>query len=272
MKKILTVFALVAALLTVNIGTAFAQDTTPTAITGEIQLIEVVEDATTGESTVVVTLLDPVTNTTQQVTLSLANAESLGLVSTDPNTGLPVVDETLYGTETTIDGSLIIVTPEEEEAKHPVGESLSNYFGELLGVDYDAIMTAHDDGFGFGVIAQALWMANQLDGGTDTFNALLEAKKTGDYSGITLADGSTPENWGDVVKNLKKGENLGSVRSGKANSSTEDGSVSETNQNGKSDKSNGHGNSGGDTDNDGGNGKGKDNGKGNGNGNGKGKP
>jgi hypothetical protein len=92
-------------------------------------------------------------------------------------------------------------------------------------------MTAHEDGVGFGVIAQALWLTNELGGDSTTFQALVEAKQSGDYSAITLADGSTPDNWGDVVKSLKKGDNLGSVMSGKAeplvDEGTTDGSTGE---------------------------------------------
>jgi hypothetical protein len=145
-------------------------------------------------------------------------------------------------------------------------------------------MEQHDDGFGFGVIAQALWLTNQIDGDTDTFTALLEAKKTGDYSEITLADGSTPENWGDVVKSLKQGENLGSVMSGKADNGNQEGTATTETTNGRSNGNgggNGQGNGGGNgqgngNGNNGGNGNGHGGGNGNGhgggNGNGHGKP
>lgn len=129
-------------------------------------------------------------------------------------------------------------------------------------MDYETIITYHDDGFGFGVIAQALWLTNNLEGDTETFEALLQAKQSGDYSTITLADGSTPDNWGDVVKSLKKGDNLGSVMSGKGQTSEEASTeaTTETTTNGR-----GNGNSG---NNGNGNGNGGNNGNGNGNGGG----
>jgi hypothetical protein len=66
------------------------------------------------------------------------------------------------------------------------------------------------------VIAQALWITDQIEGTSEDFTALLNAKKSGDYTGILLADGSTPENWGDVVTSMRKGDNLGSIKSGRA--------------------------------------------------------
>lgn len=219
MKRILTSIVLLAALLTASTGTVFAQEATP--ITGTVQLVEFGTDPDTGETFVIVTLADE-TGATQVVNISLATAEALGLV--DSSSGTPLVNEGSYGTDVTIQPTDVLPGTdeggEEEEAQHPVGGALSEFFSELLGVDYDTVMTAHGDGFGFGVIAQALWLTNQIGGDADTFTALLEAKKSGDYSLIVLADGSTPDNWGDVVKGLKKGENLGSVKSGKAEAET----------------------------------------------------
>ena len=49
----------------------------------------------------------------------------------------------------------------------------------------------------------------------------MEAKQTKDYSGITLPDGSTPQNWGQFRKAVmsdrdKSKENLGAIMSGRA--------------------------------------------------------
>ncbi len=269
MKRLFTSLFLVLALLTMTTGTAFAQGTTP--ITGIVESVVLETDATTGETIVVVSVLDETTGTSQTVRLSLADAESLGLVTTDTTTGESTVVEGVEGTPIEIDPTLVIPGEEEtpEEAQHPVGSSLSDFFGELLGVDYETIMTYHDDGVGFGVIAQALWMTNNLEGDTETFEALLEAKQSGDYSAITLADGSTPDNWGDVVKSLKKGDNLGSVMSGKGQNNEEATSetTTEATTNGR-----GNGNSGnngnGNSRNNGNNNGNENNGNGNGNGNG----
>lgn len=295
MKKLFTSTFLVLVLLAMTAGTAFAQDTTP--ITGAVQTVTTEVNAATGETIVVVTLLDETTNTTQTVKISLATAELLELVSVDADTGEVTILET--GDKVIeIDPTTVIpdVIPEEdtEEAQHPVGSALSDFFGELLGVDYETIMNVHDEGVGFGVIAQALWLSNSLDGGSATFEALIAAKQSGDYSAITLADGSTPNNWGAVVRSLRKGDNLGSVMSGKAKNSLEDtddlsarthkapGSSnkdktnksvghgnSDKNGNGNSDNNNGNGNNGNNNGN-GGNNNGNGNGNGNSNGNGNG--
>lgn len=250
MKKLFTVLFLAATLTVMTVGTAFAQTATP--ITGTVQTVVVETDATTGVSTVLVTLTDD-TGATQTVRLDVATAETLGLVTTtsttDPVTGATqtetVVNDGAVSTTVTIDPATVIADPTPEEEQHPVGSKLSDFFSSLLGVDYETIMTYHEDGIGFGVIAQALWLTNDIGGDTAAFEALLDAKKSGDYSAITLADGSTPDNWGDVVKSLKKGDNLGSVMSGKADQSA-DGSVETTvKEHGKGNGGNqGHGKSG----------------------------
>jgi hypothetical protein len=279
MKKLFTSMFIVLALLAMTAGTAFAQDATP--ITGTVQTVLIETDATTGESIVVITMLDETTGTSQTVKVSLEAALTLGLVSTDPTTGESIVTEDAVGQTVEIDPTTVILEENTEENQHPVGFALSNFFGDLLGVDYETIMTYHDEGIGFGVIAQALWLSKNLDGGSTTFDALLEAKQSGDYSAITLPDGTTPDNWGDVVRSHKKGENLGSVMSHKAKSEVEPtevpteiptevptGATTNMPSNG-----NGNGNSGSNNGNGIGNGHGNNNGNGssnNGHGNGNG--
>ncbi|MBM3181254.1 MAG: hypothetical protein FJZ86_12985 [Chloroflexi bacterium] len=266
MKNFFASIFLVLVLLAMTAGTAFAQETTP--ITGTVESVVLETDAITGETTIVVTLLDETTDTLQTVKLSLETAESLGLVVTDPTTGKSTVTEDAVGTTVEIDPATVLLEEETEEDQHPVGSALSDFFSGLLGVDYETIMTYHEDGVGLGVIAQALWLTNNIGGDTAAFEALLEAKQSGNYSAITLADGTTPDNWGDVVKSLKKGDNLGSVASGKGESAEDTSEVitevpgkglgNSNNGNGDGNSnSNGHGN-GNDKDN------GKDNGKGGG--------
>jgi hypothetical protein len=222
----------------IAVGAAPAkQDTTP--ITGTVESITLETDATSGVTTVVVMLTDE-TGATQTVRLSLEDATSLGLVTTGGTANLDAI-----GTSTTIDPIMAIPDmPEEpattDEAQHPVGSALSDFFSELLGVDYQTIMDYHNDGVGFGVIAQALWMTNALGGDSDTFAAILEAKQNNDYSAITLPDGSIPKNWGQFRKALmsdrdKSKENLGAIMSGRA----EDGQDAETQVN---TQNNGNGN------------------------------
>lgn len=126
----------------------------------------------------------------------------------------------------------------EEETEHPVGSRISEFFSDLLGVDYETIMSYHDNGAGFGVIAQALWMTNALDGDADTFAAIMEARQSKDFSGFTLPDGSTPKNWGQFRKAVmsdkdKAKKNLGAIMSGRADDE-QGGTEADPKNNGKS--------------------------------------
>jgi hypothetical protein len=290
MKKLFTSMFLVLALLAMTAGTAFAQETT--GITGVVESVEIGTDEATGETVVVVTLLDETTGTSQVVNINLEAAERLGLVVIDPVTGEPTKSEETGDMIVTIEPTDIIPegTPEEEGPQHPVGSALSDFFSDTLGVDYETIMDYHDQGVGFGVIAQALWLSSNLGEGGATFEDLLDAKQSGDYSAITLADGSTPDNWGDVVRASKKGDNLGSVMSGRAAKSADTNEVSTkakvkvkenasdkregrngNGNNGNGNNGNNNGNGGGNGNNNGGgNGGGNGNGNGGGNGNGNG--
>jgi hypothetical protein len=192
------------------------QDTSP--ITGTIESIVLETDSETDTTTVVVTLSDEF-GVTQTIRLSLEDALALGLV-TDDGSG-PMADDSKVGTDVEIDPALVIPEDVMEEPQHPVGSAISDFFSDLLGVDYEVIMEYHDDGVGFGVIAQALWMTNSLDGDSEIFAAILEAKQNKDFSGIELPDGSTPTNWGQFRKAVMKDrdkskENLGAIMSGRA--------------------------------------------------------
>ncbi len=266
MKKLLTSVFLTLALLVLTTGTALAQDTTTTPITGTVESVTLETDAATGESTVVVTLIDD-QGATQTVNLSVETATSLGLITTDATTGQTTVSETAVGSAVEIDPTTVIGGDSgEEEKQHPVGSALADFFGETLGVDYEMVMDYHDQGAGFGVIAQALWITTKMDGDTGLFQTILDAKLSGDYSAITLEDGTSPANWGQFKKAILKGEknnSLGDVMSGKgeisdeANAADEANTVNEDKKNkedkgnkdkkdkkdkGNKDKGNGHGN------------------------------
>jgi hypothetical protein len=214
--RLLSTIGLTLILATAQVGVALAapiaDESTP--ITGTVQNIVIETDATTGETTVLVTLLDAM-GATQTVRISLADAQTLGLVTIDPITGLPVVNLAAICppggvcTPISIDPALIIA----DEAMHPVALALSKFFG----VDYDLIMMYHGQGYGFGVIAQSLWLSNQLGGSPDMFELILVAKKSHDFSAITLPDGTHPKNWGQFRKALLENkQNLGAIMSGKA--------------------------------------------------------
>jgi hypothetical protein len=183
---------------------------------------------------------------TQTVRLSEEDAIALGLLTEEGEVNPDAVDNPVE-----IDPALVI--PDNttiEDAQHPVGSGLSDFFSDLLGVDYNMIMEVHDDGVGFGVIAQALWMTNALNQAGDTelspeelatlFGNILDAKQNKDFDGlgIELPDGSTPTNWGQFRKAVmsdreKSKENLGAIMSGRADDGQGDDVQIEHQNNGK---------------------------------------
>lgn len=239
--KLLASILLIATVLFAQVGMAgaapLAQDTTP--ITGTIQSITTETDAI-GVTTVLVTVLDA-QGATQTIRLSTDTAVTLGLVTVDSTTGSPVVvvDETKFGQTVDIDPTTVIPDQPvvEEEPVHPIAALLASFFG----VDGSVVNDYHEDGYGFGVIAQSLWMSKNLGGDASLAGQILEAKKSGDYSAFTLPDGSTPTNWGQFKKAVsEKKNNLGSIVSGKAENDTTDPSAPQDHGNGKNnDKSNG---------------------------------
>jgi hypothetical protein len=209
------------------------QDTTP--MTGTIQSIATETNAN-GVTTVLVTLLDE-KGTTQTVRLSVDTAVTLGLVTLDPTTNEPVVNESQIGQTVEIDPATVISEEEPtEETVHPIAAILASFFDE----DPSVINGYHEEGFGFGVIAQALWMSESINGDASAAGLILEAKQSGDYSAFTLPDGSSPTNWGQFKKAVlqKEKKNLGVIVSGHAED--EDTSTQQDHGNGK-DKDKGKG-------------------------------
>lgn len=210
---------LMAQVLTVFAAPALQEDT----VTGTVSALECGTDAE-GNTIILVTFEDA-KGISQTAGIDLATADSLGLVTLDGE-GTPDCNADAF--TAILDGApeegLVIDIPsgdilpsEEDEAKHPVGYVLSLFFDDIA--DYDAIMEAHENGTGFGVIAQALWMTSQMEGDID-FTDVLSAKETGDYSAFILEDGSVPQNWGQLKKallNKDEKNNLGSIMSDKDN-------------------------------------------------------
>ena len=205
-----------------------AQETTP--LTGTIQNVTTETDAA-GVTTVLVTLLDD-EGKTQTVRLSLETAVTLSLVTLDPTTQEPVVDETQVGQTVEIDPTTVIPEETTEDSVHPIAWILAQFFGE----DPSVIDSYHEDGFGFGVIAQALWISRNLTategapGDASLAQEILVAKETKDFEAFFEAhpeyviDGELPSNWGQFKKALSdKKNNLGVIVSGQEdpNSSTD---------------------------------------------------
>ena len=220
--KLLASILLVLSVLFAQVGVVAAapqtQDATP--VTGTIQSITTETDVN-GVATVLVTLLDD-QGAAQTIRLSVDTAVTLNLVTLDPTTQEPVVDETQVGQPVEIDPATVI--PDEapvEESVHPIAWLLAEFFGE----DPSIVEGYHEDGFGFGVIAQSLWMSQNVGGDASLAGQILEAKQSGDYSAITLSDGTAltlpdgtvPTNWGQFKKALlDKKNNLGVIVSGQA--------------------------------------------------------
>jgi hypothetical protein len=227
-KLFVTVFLAFAVFLA-QAGSVFAapalQEGNPTATVTDLA-------CGTDGTTVIVTYDDGDLNTPEVVVeVSLETAVTLGLIA--PNTECS--DAALAdGIGVLIDPALAI--PVEEESKHPVGAALAAFFGDIT--DYDAIMEAHESGVGFGVIAQALWMTMKLDGDSDVFKAIIDAKKSGGT--FTFGDETYP-NWGQFKKAVLTGEkkqNLGAIMSGKNKDNDGNGNVVEKSNNGKGNKKN----------------------------------
>ena len=222
--KYLAGFLLIAAILFSQTGTVLAaplaQDTTP--IIGTILSITTETDAL-GTTTVVVTLVDE-TEVEQTLRLSVDDANALGLVTLDSDTMEPLVDEAQISMPVEIDPMIVIPedlsTKEPEESHHIISTILSAFFD----VDAGTIDTYHEDGYGFGVIAQALWMSQNYSGDASLTEGILQAKTDKDYETFFeehpeyLTEGEAiPSNWGQFKKLVsEKKDNLGSVVSGKA--------------------------------------------------------
>jgi hypothetical protein len=234
-SRILASILLLAALLALQVGAVLAAPASrqSTPLTGTVQGITLKTNSTTGVTVVLVTLVDTAGNA-RTVALGGEAALALGLITLNPATGAPVANTAVIGTAISIEAGTVIpgeITPDVKQ--HPVGSALAEFFSELVGVDYETIMQYHEQGMGFGVIAQALWMTHELEGDSEVFSAILDAKRTGDYSAITMPDGSTPRNWGQFRKALLAGDkkaNLGLIMSGRAQSATTSATTGPQNQ------------------------------------------
>jgi hypothetical protein len=184
--------------------------TQATMLTGTITAITIQTDSLTGLTTIAVTFTDA-GGLQQTVNISVETAVTLGLVTIDPISGTVAVVTTMIGQPITIDPAKVLSGLTE----NPVAAAIAEYFK----IDYAAIEALHADGFGYGVIAQACYLSTELTGNASLCGSILTAKQSGDFSKITLPDGSTVTNWGQLKKVvMDKGhpKNLGAIVSGKA--------------------------------------------------------
>jgi len=242
--KLLRSVLLVLAVLFTQVGNVAAapqtQDTPP--ITGTIESITTQTDAK-GMTTVLVTFEDG-----QTVHISIDTAVDLLLV--DPDTH--EVDETKVGSTLEIAPSAVILDEEPAEPDvHPISSILANFFFEddpNMASVIDSFHNGDNEAeqvFGFGVIAQALWMSKSLNDGTadaDLAAQILIARQSGEYDSITLPDDFTwpddtaPTNWGQFKKALRENKdkhNLGVIVSDQADDGSENPAAQQNQGNGK---------------------------------------
>jgi len=265
--KIFAGVVLITAVLFAQVGSVLAAPAMQDgSITGKVTSLECGTDSE-GNLTILVTLEDA-EGTSQTVNIDLATADSLGLVTFGEDE-LPDCSAEAFaaildaapeeGLEVT--GAPEDIIPDEEESNHPISILLAAFFGE----DASVINGYHEDGFGFGVIAQSLWMSQNVGGDATLAGEIMIAKTTGDYSAFFPEDTEdVPTNWGQFKKALSdKKNNLGSIVSGHAeNNDVEEQSLDQTQQPGNgpgNSNNNGNGNNGKGNNKDKGN-----NGKGNG--------
>src|SRR3990172_5908563 len=221
--KFLISLVLAMAILVTQAGAVLAAPAAqePASINGVVQSITLETDTSTGVTIVLVKVLDH-DGSSQTARVSLETAMSLGLLTLNAD-GNPVIHNAALGRPIEISAATLI--PDGGTKPHPIGAALAEFFSDVAGIDYDTIMAAHEDGTGFGVIAQALWLTTRLQGDSEVFLALLEARENNDYSAFVLEDGTTPKNWGQLRKViLEKKDNLGMVMSDKDNGNADENS------------------------------------------------
>ncbi len=218
---------MIVALLALQTGAAFAAPAAQaTSITGVVQSVAQSTDSS-GNPIFDVTILET-GGTTQTVKVSPQTAITLGLV-TDNNGTYTILDPIPPDMTVTINGADILTEADPctlpTDANQPVGAALTSFFCKNLGIGYTELQKLHTDGFGYGEIAQACFMAEALGGTGTTCSDILMAKQTHDFSkldlsSINLPDGTTISNWGQLRKWVLSGYakntvNLGGIMSGR---------------------------------------------------------
>ncbi len=238
-QKFALTLLLTIAILFIQVGAVAAQGTA--SVTGVIQSITSETDAS--NVTTILVVLD-VQGTATTVRLSVDNAVTLGLITLDPVTNAPVAVDAMIGETITLDATVIIPdTTEEETPVHPLAAILASFFG----TDPALINGYHEDGYGFGLIAQALWMSKNITDDASLAGEILDAKKTGDYSAF-FPEGTAdiPTNWGQFKKAVAEKKNsLGVVVSGQEDKPGHDNNGNphnDDNGQGNGQGNNGHGN------------------------------
>jgi hypothetical protein len=153
------------------------------------------------------------------ISMSPEQADTLGLITWDPITEEVISIDVVAGDPINLTGAQLEELNPCGDAEHPVVGALCGVFFAYLGASAETIAGWHADGFGFGVITQALFMARQLEGDMTMAGLILEAKKSGDYSGFG-DEYAEITNWGQFKKAVMAGEdksmtNQGAIMSGR---------------------------------------------------------
>lgn len=203
--KLLGSMLLVFAVLFAQVGTVAAapqtQDGTTVTITGTVLEIGQPQTDENGVTTVLV---------------KIETAEGTQTVRVRPEVAATLVVNT--SAELTVNSEDVVTDEEPAEDAHPISEMLGDFFD----VDPSVVDGYHEDGFGFGVIAQAMWMSQSVteNGDASATECILDAKKNGTYGEcFDFGDEPVPTNWGQFKKALKENKdkhNLGVIVSNHA--------------------------------------------------------
>ncbi len=234
-NKALFGFLLSVALLAVQATAVYAAPASQTATSGSCTIQSIATSTSSGALVVTVTCTDGST-----VDFNEADAAALGLITQNADGSITVNDTTMVGqtidttgasdpcaasasgdttggaTTTSTTSSTGEESTGETSSANPVAQALCGFFG----ISYDTIQTYQGEGAGYGVIAQACFMAQVLG---DDCTDVLDAKVNNDY-GQLFPDGSVT-NWGQLRKAVfnellgngpRSSHNLGWIMSGKA--------------------------------------------------------
>lgn len=225
-KKALIGSIITLALLAMQVGAAYAASPSQNGtITGTVQSVTQSTDSS-GNPIFLVTIAAS-GGTTQTVKLSAAEAVSLGLVTANKD-GTYTINN-VVGTTVSIAASMAIANPCSESESGIVASALAAFFCQGSSTVLDNTIGAlHAQGFGFGEIAQACFMAEALN---STCGDILTAKQNHDFSSLGLPSNVT--NWGQLRKfalaqEVKSLTNLGAIMSGRAASTTTAGTAAPT--------------------------------------------
>ena len=191
-SAVLVRIALLLVLVLIPAGVARAQTE---SIKGVLQSIKLEINADTGGTTVLLTIEQE--DQTQQIYVSIETATTLGVLILDAD-GNPQINDAMVGQTLEIQAESIL--PDPAFQPHPVAEALSTFFSDIPGLSPQILTEIHDQGVGFGIIAQTLWITRKMEGDAEIFLLIIDSRNSKDFSAFLLEDGSSPKNWGQLKK------------------------------------------------------------------------